>query len=68
MPLASMQNAAGFYVQPSEVVNNWNITEVFGNDFSVPDSLVSAAWANVSLFQSSKPVLHPPHLAQTVFC
>jgi len=52
--LASMQNAAGFYVQPSEVVNNYNITAVFGDDFAVPSSLVSRAWANVSLFQSSK--------------
>ncbi|CAK0753690.1 hypothetical protein CVIRNUC_002239 [Coccomyxa viridis] len=59
VPLASMQNAAGYYVQPSEVVNNWNITEVFGNDFSIPDSLVSAAWANVSLFQSKQPKVFP---------
>ena len=52
--LASMQNAAGFFVQPSEVVSNYNITAVFGDDFAVPSSLVSMAWANVSLFQSSK--------------
>lgn len=56
VPLASMQNAAGYYVQPDEVVNNFNVSEVFGNDFSVPASLVSGAWANVSLFQSSKPL------------
>ena len=68
MPLASMQNAAGYYVQPSEVVNNWNITEVFGNDFSIPDSLVSAAWANVSLSQSSESFLLSPNLAQIAFC
>lgn len=68
MPLASMQNAAGYYVQPSEVVNNWNITEVFGNDFSIPDSLVSAAWANVSLFQSSESSLLSPDLAQIALC
>ena len=55
--LASMQNAAGNFVQPSEVVNNYNVTEVFGDDFNVPTSLVSGAWANVSLSQSSKPPL-----------
>ncbi len=55
-----MQNAAGNYVQPSEVINNYNITEVFGDDFVVPTSLVSGAWANVSLSQSSKP-LRPLH-------
>lgn len=59
--LASMQNAAGFYVQPSEVVNNYNITAVFGDDFAVPSSLVSRAWANVSLFQSSKLALAWSH-------
>ena len=60
-----MQNAAGYYVQPSEVVNPWNITEVFGNDFTIPDTLVSAAWANVSLSQSSEPFLLLPNLAQS---
>ena len=58
-----MQNAAGHFVQPSEVINNYNVTEVFGDDFVVPTSLVSGAWANVSLSQSSKP---PPILYESL--
>lgn len=56
-----MQNAAGYFVQPADVFNNWNLTDVFGEDFTIPSSLVSDAWANVSLFQSSEPctLLHP---------
>ncbi|CAL5227540.1 g10529 [Coccomyxa viridis] len=57
--LASMQNAAGHFVQPSEVINNYNVTEVFGDDFVVPTSLVSGAWANVSLSQSKQPKVFP---------
>ena len=59
--LASMQNAAGNFVQPSEVINKFNITEVFGDDFGVPTSLVSGAWANVSLAQSSESSLFLHH-------
>ena len=42
-------------VRPEQVFLQ-NITEVFGSDLAIPDSLDSAGWANVSLATSACPI------------
>lgn len=51
--VAALQNAAGNFVRPNEVLK-MNITEVFGNDLMLPETIASASWANVSLMSSSE--------------
>ncbi|CAL8462545.1 g2078 [Coccomyxa elongata] len=58
LELAAMLNGAGNFVKPDEVLLG-NITEVFGGDFVLPNSLISAAWANVSLMSSKRPLAYP---------
>lgn len=55
LPVAALQNAAGNFVRPDEVLAA-NVTEVFGNDIMIPNSTNSAGWANVSLMTSSEPL------------
>ncbi len=64
LELAAMLNGAGNFVRPDEVLLG-NITEVFGGDFVLPNSLTSAAWANVSLMSSSKPC-HVPIATESI--
>jgi hypothetical protein len=51
--LAAMQNSAGNFVRPNEVLL-MNITEVFGNELQLPDTIASDQWSNVSLMSSSQ--------------
>ncbi|EIE23925.1 periplasmic binding protein-like II [Coccomyxa subellipsoidea C-169] len=55
---AALQNAAGNFVRPDQVLAS-NVTDIFGTDFIIPNSTVSAAWANVSLMSSRRPMAYP---------
>ena len=49
---AALQNAAGNYVRPDQVLAA-NATDIFGSDFVIPNSTANPGWANVSLMTSS---------------